>query len=100
MREHRDPLIGALIAGIHVVALSQGDGSRAYKYRIKSNYRTSRIAQCAVDAHAELLVVFQLLRRLEELALAQRRLFLADEPRFYLLQLDQEVAEFGDQVAD
>ena len=43
--------------------------------------------------------MFQLFRRLQEFALAQRRFLLADQPRFHLLELVEEIAQFGDQIA-
>src|SRR5438132_824541 len=53
-----------------------------------------------VNAHAVLLVLFQLFGGLHEFAVTWRRLFLANQPWFYCLELHQEIAEFRDQIPD
>src|ERR1700746_2373295 len=95
MSEDRNPFIRALVARIQVVALGQSNCGRTDKHWIKANHGASRVAQRAVDTHAELSVVLQLLGGLPELTLVQRHLVLADEPGLYLLQLHQEIAQFS-----
>src|SRR4029453_16057262 len=58
----------ALIASVEVVALSESDRRRADELGIETVDWTGRIAQHAVDAHAELFEFVQLLRRLQVLA--------------------------------
>src|SRR5712671_6056603 len=83
----------SLVTAVQVISLRQRQRRRPHEILIEPHHRTSRVAQCTVDAHAELLVEVQLLGRLQEFARAQRWLIFPDQPRFYLLQLDQEVAE-------
>src|SRR5882672_4913021 len=88
MREQPQPLLRSLITVVHVVALRQSERRGSNKRWLQSHDRTSRIAQRAIDAHAELFIEIQLLRSLQEFARAQRWLVLADQPRLYTLQLD------------
>src|SRR5262245_24178111 len=71
---------GALVARVLVVALRQRDGRRAYEMLVQADDGARGVAAEAIDAHAELLVALQLLRRLQVFALGDRLLFLADDP--------------------
>src|SRR5262245_26761652 len=59
--EDLHPLRGSLVARIQVVALGEGDGGRSDELRVQAVDRAGRVAQHAVDAHAERLVLVQLL---------------------------------------
>src|SRR5262245_33546975 len=63
--EDLQPLPRPLVARVEVVALGQGDGGRPEERRIQAIHRTGGVAQHAVDAHAELLVLVHLFRRLQ-----------------------------------
>src|SRR5712671_4142734 len=93
MCQQPQSLLRALIAIIQVVPLRERKSSRPNKSWFQSHHRTSRIAKRAIDAHAELLVEIQLLRRLQEFAGAKRWLVLADQPWLNALQLDHEIAQ-------
>src|SRR5262245_15777843 len=54
-----------LVARIQVVALGKSDSGWSNELRVQPIDRTCRVTQHAVDAHAVLLVLVQLLRRLE-----------------------------------
>src|SRR4029434_8856812 len=54
----------------------------------------------AVDAHAELLVLVELLRRLDVLAFPQRFLVLANDVRLDAHELAHEIAHVDDQITD
>src|SRR5882672_4212558 len=100
VREDLEPLARALVARIQVVPLGEGDGGRADELGIEAVDRARRIAQHAVDAHAELLVLVHLLWRLAVFALRQRLLELAHDPRLDGDELPHEVADVDDEVAD
>src|SRR5215208_4181830 len=91
---------GALVARIEVVALGEGDRGRPDELRVEAVDRAGGVAQHAVDAHAELLVLVHLIRRLPVFALGQWLLLGADEPRLDPRQLPHEVADLDDQVAN
>src|SRR5258705_13940799 len=79
MRQQSQPLLCPLIAIVHVVALRESERRGANKRRLQPHHRTRGIAQRAINAHAELLIEIELLRRLQEFAGTQRRLVLADQ---------------------
>src|SRR5215469_16333413 len=56
LRKNVHAFVGALITGVHVVALRQGNGGGADEERIETVDRACRIAERAVNAHAVLLV--------------------------------------------
>ena len=62
----------ALVAVVEVVPLRKRDGRRPDELRIEAVDRTCRITEHAVDAHAELLVLVQLVGRLQVFAFRQR----------------------------
>ena len=88
MRQNGHPVAGTLIARILVVPLCQGYRRWPHEHRVKADHRAGGITQRAIDAHAVLLVLLQLFRSLQEFALAQRRLFLPDQPWFDRLELN------------
>src|SRR5437870_785305 len=100
LREDFQPLARSLVARILVVALSQGNGGRTDEVRIEAVNRAGGVAEHAVDAHAELLVLVQLLRRLSVFTLRERFLLLANEPRLDRGQLAHEVADLNNEVAN
>ena len=59
-----------------------------------------RVAQHAVDAHAELLVRLHFGRRLQVFAVFDGRLVVADDPGLDSRQLGHEVADVDDEIAD
>jgi hypothetical protein len=65
---------------------------------VKTYHGTGRVTQQAVDAHAVLPVILQLLRRLEKFLFS--RLLSGNQPRLHLLQLDHEIVQSNYQVAD
>src|SRR5204862_2868535 len=69
-------LLRSLVARIEVVALRQRDRGRSDELRLQAVDGASGVAQQAVDTHAVLLVLVELLRRLPILALGQRLLVL------------------------
>ena len=90
-----------MVAGVEVVALGQRDGRRADEVWVEAVDRAGGVAEHAVDAHAELLVGVQLLRRLEVLAVDRRSLLVVtDDPRLDPRQLLHEVGDVDDEVAD
>src|SRR5262245_19839768 len=99
LRKDVQALFGALVAGIFIVALRQGDGRRADEMLIQPDDRARGVAAEAIDAHAELLVALQLLRRLKVFTLGERLIFFADDPGFDGLQLVHELGDLDDQVA-
>src|SRR2546427_6071660 len=62
--QDRLPLGTALIPRIEVIALGQRDCSRSEEAGLQGVYRTGRVTEHAVDAHAVLLVRGYLTRRL------------------------------------
>src|SRR3989449_9902185 len=62
--QDRLPLGTALIPRIEVIALGQRDRSRSEEAGLQGVYRTGRVTEHAVDAHAVLLVRRYLIRRL------------------------------------
>ena len=108
-RAFPDPLaggneVGALVLGavarVEVVALSEGNGGRTEELRLNAIYRAGGVAQHAVDAHAVLLVLSELFRRLQIFALGQRFRFLRNEPGLDPGELVHEIVEVDHQVAD
>src|SRR5262245_18838287 len=99
LRKDVQAFFSPLVAGILVVALRQRDGRGPDEMLIQPDDRARRVAAEAIDAHAELLIAVQLLRRLQIFAFADRLLFVADEPGFDGLQLVHEVGDLDDQVA-
>src|SRR6266478_298023 len=99
MRQQAQPFLRTLIAVIQVVALRERNCSGPHECRLQSHHRTSRIAQRAIDAHAELLVEIQLLWCLQKFAGAEWWLVLAYQPRLHTLQLNQKIAERSDEIA-
>src|SRR3954447_11954933 len=91
---------GALVPRVQVVALGQRDRRRAYELRVERVDRAGRVAEHAVDAHAELLVLVQLVGRLQVFARLEWTLHVADHPRFDGRQLVHEVTDVDDEVAD
>jgi len=81
MREQPQPLLRSLITVVHVVALPPERAPRVQQTMAPIPRPDKRIAQRAIDAHAELFIEIQLLRSLQEFARAQRWLVLADQPR-------------------
>src|SRR5439155_25764893 len=100
LRQNLEPLLGALVAPVEVVALRERDRGRPDERRIQAIDATRRVAQHAVDAHAVLLVFVHLLRRLPVLSLGLRLLFRANQPRLDLDQLLHEIPDVHDQIAD
>src|SRR5262249_62321222 len=70
------PLAAARVARIEVVALREGDRGRPDEVGVEPVDRACGVAQHAVDAHAELLELVELLRRLAVLAVGDRPLVL------------------------
>ncbi len=99
-REHLHTLRRTLVAAVEVVALGQGSGRRSDEVLVDPVDGARRVTQHAVDAHAVLLVVFQLLGCLSVFAFGQRLFPLTHDPRLDAHQLSHEVAEVDDQVAD
>src|SRR2546426_12709486 len=62
--QDRFPLGTALIPRIEVIALGQRDCRRSEEAGLQGVYRTGRVTEHAVDAHAVLLVRGYLIRRL------------------------------------
>src|SRR5262249_40843672 len=92
-------LILGAVARVEIVALSQGNGRRPQEPRLQPVDRTGGITEHAIDAHAVLLVLCQLFRRLQVFPRVYRFLFLWDEPGFDFLELVQEIVEVDYQVA-
>src|SRR5262249_50033556 len=80
LRQESPPLPRPLVARVEVVPLGQRDGGRPEELRVQAVDRAGGVAQHAVDAHAVLLVLVQLFRRLPVLALRQRLLLGSDDP--------------------
>src|SRR5262245_12503843 len=99
LRKDVQAFFGALIAGILIVTLRQRNGCGTNEMLIQPDDRARGVAAEAIDAHAELLVALQLLRRLQVLALGERFLFFADYPGFDGLQFVHEVGDLDDEVA-
>ena len=95
--KHLHALGRALVAVVEVVPLRQRDRRRADELRIEAVYRTRRVAQHAVDAHAELLVFLELLGCLEVLPFAEWLLCLTHEPGLHAHELPHEVADVDNQ---
>src|SRR5579859_5162965 len=85
MREYRHAFGGALVARIFVIAMGERQGCWADKDRIKSRNGTGRITKQAIDAHAVLAELFELIRSLEILTCCVA--ILVDEPGLHFLQL-------------
>src|SRR5262245_18802105 len=99
-REHLQPFPSALVARIEVVPLRERDGRRPDELWIEPVYRAGRVAEHAVDAHAERLVRLELLRGLQILTVGHRLVGVAHQPRLHGHQLPQEIADVDDEVAD
>src|SRR5262249_3843619 len=83
-----------------VVTLRERDGGRTDEFRVEAVDRARRIAEHAVDAHAVLLVVLELLRGLPILTLGDRLLHLPYDPWLDAHQFPHEVPDVDDEVAD
>src|SRR4029453_3960639 len=62
--------------------------------------RTRRVAQHAVDAHAELLELVELVGGLQILALRHGFFVIADDPRLDLDELPHKGADLDDEIPD
>ena len=89
----------ALIPGIGVVALQKRQRSRAGELGIEPVLRTGGIAQHAVDALRELVVLVHLRRRLQIGTVRRRPGLFGDDVGLDALELGQEVALVHGQVA-
>ena len=69
------------VTGIRVVAMHQRDRRRAGEFRIETILRARGIAQQAVDALRVVVILVHFFRRLQELALRERLVFLCDQIR-------------------
>src|SRR5688572_29832493 len=100
LRENFESFRRPLVARVEIVALREGDGRGPDEVWIQSIDRARRIAEHAVDAHAVLLVLVQLVRRLEMLPFGDWLLFVADDPGLHGNELAHEVADLHDEIAD
>ncbi len=98
--EDRVALGSALVARIHVVAVAERDRGGAEEIRLLRHHRTRRIAEHAVDAHAELLEGRELLGALAIGALFRRLLLGDDHPRLHGLELLHEAVHLDHEIAD
>jgi hypothetical protein len=89
-----------LIARVHVVTVAEGNRGRAQELRFQPVHRARRVTEHAVNTLSELVVGFELGRSLQVLALRDRLLRLADDPRLDALELIQKVAHVDDEVPD
>src|SRR4029450_2414721 len=90
LNEHVEAFSLSAVASVQVVPLGEGDSSRADEVRLEAVDRTGRIAQHAVDAVAELLVLLKLLRGLQVFAVDHRYVVVSDDPRLDPRQLLHE----------
>src|SRR5438445_6066062 len=100
VRDHRQPLLDALVARIQVVAARQRGRGGAEELVVQAIDRAGRVAEHAVDALAELAELVDLVHRLAVLAGAERVILLADDPRLDRLQLVHEAFHVDDEIAD
>src|SRR6266700_2298934 len=98
--QHGQPQVRALVARIQVVPLGERDRRRPDELAVQPVHRAGRVAEHAVDAHPVLLVLLQLRRGLQVLALLDRLLLVADQPGLHRAELGQEVGQLHDQVPD
>src|SRR5678816_3674385 len=100
LRQDLQSLVAPFVTRVEVVALRQRDRRRSDERRLQAIDRTRRVAQHAVDAHAELLELVELVGRLQILALRYRLLMVTDDPRLHPNELPHEVADLHDEIAD
>src|SRR5262249_41130126 len=96
--DHPFPLGLALITGVEIVPLRQGNGGRTDEGGFQAINWASSVAEHTVDTHAELLIAGQLSRALQILTLGDRFLLLPDDPRLDFPELLHEVVDVDDQV--
>src|SRR6266404_6663795 len=100
VRDHRQPLLDALVARIQVVASRERGRGRAEELIVQAVHRAGRVAEHAVDAFAELAELVDLLHGLAVLTCAERVILLADDPWLDRLQLVHEAFHVDDEIAD
>src|SRR4029450_4291510 len=95
-----EAFLAALVTRVEVVTLRERDRGRPDERRLEPIDRARGVTQHAVDAHAELLVLVQLVRRLAVLAFRQWLLLIADDPWLHQDELPHEVADLDDEVTN
>ncbi len=89
-----------LVARVQVVPLPQRDRRRTEEVGVQRVHRARRVAQHAVDTHAELLECIEFGRGLPVFAVFDGRFIMPDEPRLHTGQLGHEVTDVDNEIAD
>ena len=92
-------LLIAFISGIEVVAVAQGNCGRTDEIVFEAINRAGRVTEHAVDALAELLVIFELIRRLEIFSFGYGFFFFSNNPGFDRFEFVHKVGHVGDEIA-
>jgi hypothetical protein len=90
----------ALVSGIQVVAVAERDGGGADELGLVGDHRAGGVAEHAVDAHAEVPELFELLGRLAVRALLDGPLLGGQDPGLHALELVHEALEIDDEIAN
>ena len=94
------PLLRAFVSGIEIVAVAERDGRRADEIVFEAIDRARRVAEHAIDALAKLLVILELIGRLEVFALGNGLFLFSNDPRLDRFEFVHEVGHVDDEIAD
>ena len=97
-RADLQPLLGALIPGVLVVALRESENRRPDEAGLEPVDGARSVTEHAVDAHAELLVPVQFFGSLPVFARGNGLLRLANDPGLHFFQLAHEVADLDHEI--
>src|ERR1700737_3138785 len=90
----------AFVARVQVVTLTQSDRRWTEEVHVQRVHRACRVAQHAVDAHAELLEFVQFGWGLQVFAIIEGPLVLTDDPGLDSRQFGHEVTDVDNEIAD